>query len=465
MMKPDRPSAARILACLDLSLEHLLKTAHRRAQRIRRPVLTSASVVLEDEGTLQHLLPLTRHMPQWTSFASEAQRIVTWGAAARIRDNADLFSVKASWSELVANAVRDELTEQISGPILIFGRSFAEEHNSQGLWRLFGRSRAIVPWISIREHNNRLVATASVVVGQNDAPLDAGRGQTEPSSQAPPPPVDAETAFLAAAEKAIARLRLGEAEKVVLARSVRVETGATDPLAILGRLDVRYPQTCRFAISLSGTTFLGATPELLCSVQGRTARTMALAGSIPAGAGDAAALSDPKLRREHSIVAEHIEQALRPRSDTITMDPEPAVVSLSNIRHLRTDFRATLTHPASVLDVAQWLHPTPAIGGCPTPEAYSLIRELEGFDRGWYTGPVGWTDAAGDGDCWVTLRCALLTESAAYLFAGAGIVRDSDPTMELAETNWKLAAMLEALGLLPPEAERQTASQFKNMFS
>ncbi|WP_433018034.1 isochorismate synthase [Kribbella sp. CA-294648] len=406
--------------------------------------------MLDIAGPPQRFLWLATGNPEWASLAGNEANLIAWGSAGRLSDNADLAVVDQDWSELVADAVRDELSVQTASPIVVFGHSFADEYDPLGPWRNFGRSRTSIPQTSIRVIDGKLVATASAIVGTRDLPGKPPIVGPEPSRQPRPLRAGAEAAFVSALERAIGRLKQGNLEKVVLARAVQAKTPGMEPAAILSRLDSLYPDTCRFAVALDETTFLGATPELLCSVRGRLARTMALAGSVPADTGDELVMSDPKLRREHSIVADHIEQTLGKRCESVRRDQRPRVVSLRNIRHLRTDISAHLPVDASVLSVAQWLHPTPAIGGHPLPAARALIAELENLDRGWYTGPVGWADAAGDGDCWVALRCALLAGDTATMFAGGGIVSDSDPVVELAETNWKLSVMREALGLLPP---------------
>ena len=125
--------------------------------------------------------------------------------------------------------------------------------------------------------------------------------------------------------------------------------------------------------------------------------------------------------------------------------PEPTLVRIANIQHLATPIRAQLAAPVEAIELAGLMHPTPAVGGEPSREALKLIPALEGLDRGWYTGPVGWTDAAGDGEFCVALRCALLRGNVARCYAGNGIVRDSRPATELAETEIKLQALLPLL--------------------
>jgi salicylate biosynthesis isochorismate synthase len=156
-------------------------------------------------------------------------------------------------------------------------------------------------------------------------------------------------------------------------------------------------------------------------------------------------LRSEKDRAEQAIVARRIARTLRPHSVWVAAAPEPVVVKVANIQHLATPIRAQLARPIGALDLAGLLHPTPAVGGEPWPAAAPLIPSLEGLDRGWYAGPVGWVDAHEDGEFCVALRCALLRGSLARCFAGVGVVRDSDPAAELAETEIKLDALLPVL--------------------
>jgi salicylate biosynthesis isochorismate synthase len=156
-------------------------------------------------------------------------------------------------------------------------------------------------------------------------------------------------------------------------------------------------------------------------------------------------LRDEGYRDEHAIVARRIERMLRPHAIWVAAAPEPTLVRIANIQHLATPIRAQLATPLDALELAGLMHPTPAVGGEPLARAAPLIPALEGLDRGWYAGPVGWTDTTGDGEFCVALRCALLRGSVARCFAGNGIVRESDPAAELAETEIKLAALLPLL--------------------
>jgi salicylate biosynthesis isochorismate synthase/menaquinone-specific isochorismate synthase len=156
-------------------------------------------------------------------------------------------------------------------------------------------------------------------------------------------------------------------------------------------------------------------------------------------------LRSEKDRQENAIVARRIARTLRPLSVWTTAAPEPALVRVANIQHLATPIRAQLATAVPVIGLAGALHPTPAVGGEPGPEAARMIPALEGIDRGWYAGAVGWSDTSGDGEFCVALRCALLRGVVARLYAGCGIVRNSDPAAELAETEVKLGALLPVL--------------------
>ncbi|HEV2075158.1 MAG TPA: chorismate-binding protein, partial [Thermoleophilaceae bacterium] len=152
-----------------------------------------------------------------------------------------------------------------------------------------------------------------------------------------------------------------------------------------------------------------------------------------------------KDREEQAIVSRRIQQALRPVSLCVAAADEPVLVKVHNVQHLATPIRAQLTEPVGTLELAALLHPTPAVGGEPRELAIEAIPELEGLDRGWYAGAVGWMDLAEDGELCVALRCALLRDRVAHLYAGDGIVRDSVPAEELAETEVKLQALLPLL--------------------
>jgi salicylate biosynthesis isochorismate synthase/menaquinone-specific isochorismate synthase len=259
--------------------------------------------------------------------------------------------------------------------------------------------------------------------------------------------------FEAAVTRAKEKIAAGELQKIVLAREVQVHAPvAYDPAAVFGVLREEFPSCFVFCVGRGEAALVAASPELLVRREGQRVNTLALAGSTRRSADPAVddhlgeqLLRDGSYREEHAIVARRIERILSPHSIWVTAAAEPELVRIANIQHLATPIRAQLAAPMEALELAGLMHPTPAVGGEPLPVAAPLIPALEGLDRGWYSGPVGWADATGDGEFCVALRCALLRGNVARCFAGNGIVRDSDPASELAETEIKLQALLPLL--------------------
>ena len=255
-------------------------------------------------------------------------------------------------------------------------------------------------------------------------------------------------------DTASARLRAGEAEKVVLAREVLARgDGVISAGAVVRGLRAAYPSCFTYLVAgADGTAFAGASPELLVRRTAGHALAQPMAGSVARGSTDA---DDERLARdlvesvkdvnEHRVAARFVADAMRPFSSKVVARG-PEVVRFTNIQHLATSIEADLSQPAAdALTLAAALHPTPAVGGWPREAADVLIDELEGMDRGWYAGAVGWIDGRGDGELAVALRCGLLWEDGARLFAGVGVMPDSDAARELEETELKFKALLTAL--------------------
>ncbi|WP_433206322.1 isochorismate synthase [Dactylosporangium sp. CS-047395] len=275
-------------------------------------------------------------------------------------------------------------------------------------------------------------------------------------------PVPAPDRYAAAVDRAVREIGDGQYTKVVLARSLRADAPGFDPAPVVRALAAREPGGYTFGIDLGGgRTLLGASPELLVSRHGRQVAAHPLAGSAARSADPAedarraaALLRSEKDRHEHAVVTRAVADALRPFCAQLTVPAEPTLVRTNTMWHLGTLVTGTVADPAvSALTLAAALHPTPAVCGTPTVAARAAIGELEPFDRGFYTGMVGWVDAAGDGEWAVTIRCAVADAGGLDLFAGAGIVAGSDPEAELAETSAKLGTMLAALGLATEQAD------------
>ena len=258
--------------------------------------------------------------------------------------------------------------------------------------------------------------------------------------------------YRAAVAAAVARMRSGELDKAALAHDLlAVADAPLDPRFLLGGLARRYPSCWSFAVD----GLIGATPELLVRRSGATVASRVLAGTAWSEAGAPAnraelarrLLSSEKDRWEHALAVESLAAALRPLCTSLDVPETPGVLALLNVSHLSSDVHGKLDRddPATLLSLAAAVHPTAAVGGTPRDAAVALIAELEGMDRGRYAGPVGWMDADGNGELGIALRCAQLDGPVARLFAGCGVVADSDPDTEVREAAAKLLPVRDAL--------------------
>lgn len=268
--------------------------------------------------------------------------------------------------------------------------------------------------------------------------------------------VPAPEEYGAQVEEVVDSMWRGELSKVVLSRTLELSSdGPPDLPAMLQRLARRDPGGYTFALPTGpGRTLLGASPELLVSRAGGRVTANPLAGSTSRSADlaedvrrAAALLRSAKDRHEHAVVVDAVHQALGPHCRDLTVPAEPTLTRTATMWHLSTTVTGTLTEPAlSALELACLLHPTPAVCGTPTPTAREVIGATERFDRGFFTGMVGWGDADGDGEWVVTIRCAEAEEDKLRLYAGAGIVSSSQPADEIAETQDKFRTFLDAVG-------------------
>jgi len=255
--------------------------------------------------------------------------------------------------------------------------------------------------------------------------------------------------------RAVRAIRRGTFDKVVLSRCVQVTASrALEPGGVLDWLGARYPDCAQFAVVLGPAALVGVSPERLIALRDGCVEVDALAGSAPRhsdpvldhhlGAGLRA---NAKERREHALVVTEIERVLAPYCGTLEVPRSPRLLQLPTVQHLWTPIRGRVHRLSSVLQLARRLHPTPAVSGTPRPAALDWLLANGEDGRGWYTGALGWIDADGGGELSVILRCGELQGRRATLYAGAGIVAESDPEQELAETEWKLQAFLQSLSL------------------
>jgi menaquinone-specific isochorismate synthase len=358
-------------------------------------------------------------------------------------------------------------------PRFFGGLAFAPGGADTGAWAPFGDGSFVLPrWLYQRDGERALLALT--LRGKEIGERTAGRWQgalatvrarlsgaepasTRAASAAAPRPRAAAVAMPPAAEvlrhleRAAEALDAGRFEKVVTALRIGVRSPlAAHPLAAFDRLSASPAgQTATtFLFRRGGSTFFGASPELLVARAGLELRSEALAGSRPAAAADAL-LTSAKDAREHQLVVDAIRAALAPLCSELHVHPR-CLRGAGGISHLATPIAGRLSAPLHLLEIAARLHPTPAVGGWPRRPALEFLAAEEPAPRGWYAGPIGHFDVRGDGELRVALRCALARDGRAEVYAGAGIVAGSEPIAELTEMVAKARPALEALGVTAP---------------
>jgi isochorismate synthase len=356
-----------------------------------------------------------------------------------------------------------------AGPVFVGGFAFGENGGAGPEWSSLAPASLVLPEVALVRHGGEARMTLCVAADGDETPdalVERALRRVEALRPAPMPLLDpdpvertrvASTAppahFEHAVERAVERIRDGELEKIVLAREVQAHAARPhDPAAVLGALREIFPACYCWCVGTPELAFVGASPELLVRRDGQRAQTVALAGTTNRSADPAVddhlgerLLLSAKNREEQAIVTRRIERTLEPVSLWVATADEPVLVRVQNVQHLATPIRAQLAEPLAAVELAGLLHPTPAVGGEPREAALPLIPALEGLDRGWYAGAVGWTDLSEDGEFCVALRCALLRDRVARLYSGNGIVRHSVAADELAETEVKLQALLPLL--------------------
>lgn len=411
--------------------------------------LTVTTTKIADAGELLAHLPLPHGMLSWVH---DGDGLVGWGEVARFTPRgADRFTLAQRWWERFTAGlhVNDELELPGSGPVAFASMAFADDPGDPGDSGDSGDpgdSVLVVPRVLIGRRDGVSWLTT---VGEASADDPAPRPVTPPSGvRFGPGEVDAD-AHRRSVAAAVARIRAGELEKVVLSRDlVATADQPWDERYVLNRLAERYPRCWVYAVD----GFLGATPESLLCRFGDQVSARLLAGTAwPDHDGSSGTdlaselLASAKNREEHEYGVRSLLRTLEPFCTTLRAPDQPEVLHLSNVTHLATDVTGDLAADLPLLELAAHVHPTAATGGTPTGTALAAIRELEPTDRGGYLGPVGWTDARGNGELGVALRCARLDGRTARLRAGGGIVADSDPDTEVAEATAKFRAIQQAL--------------------
>ncbi len=399
--------------------------------------------------------------PVWVWWTPSGWGYVAWGAHRQIvtqgphryaQVRAAVEATTWSWAPTAADAP-DPVAPRWFGGFAFDPRP----RPSGGWWTPFGHARFFWPQYLYVQSPTGAAWLVALSPADREPRWPAPARAASPAA-VPGPPTVAEgmtrARWRALMARALAALRHGDLHKVVLARTRRLQWRAPLPWSeVWTRLNRAYPQTYRFLFrpGTAAVAFMGASPELLVRTQGTRLETMALAGSIARGrtpaedaALAAALLASAKDRAEHAWVVQAIREALAPLAETVHAPSTPQVRAYANIQHLHTPIRARLRQPG-VWEAVARLHPTPALGGYPRQAALAFIAAHEPVPRGWYAAPLGWVTPQGDGEFAVAIRSAVLRASEALLYAGAGIVADSDPDREWDEIDLKFRAMQRVL--------------------
>jgi menaquinone-specific isochorismate synthase len=409
-----------------------------------RPLVVR-TVRVDDPGALLRLLPAEDAL----AWVRRGEGLVGWGVARQVRTHGpDRFAIASAWWRALTReaVVRDEVDHPGTGLVCFGSFAFADEP---------GTSVLTVPEVIVgRRGETTWVTTISSAL-------------SAPPELAPSDPPEAPTGvtFLDGAlsgtewervvAEAVGRIGTGELEKVVLARDLLATADQdVDVRWPLERLADTYPMCWTFHVD----GLFGATPEMLVRRERGLVTSRVLAGTIRRTGDDARDLAlaatlarSSKDLEEHEYAVRSVADALAPHCSSMNVPESPFVLHLPNVMHLATDVAGVVheapggSEAASSLDLAAALHPSAAVGGTPTDRATAVIAEIEQMDRGRYAGPVGWMDAAGDGEWGIALRSAEIDGSTVRLFAGCGIVADSDPEAELAEAQAKFLPVRDAI--------------------
>ncbi|MDX2466859.1 MAG: isochorismate synthase, partial [Acidimicrobiia bacterium] len=329
------------------------------------------------------------------------------------------------------------LPELTDGARIVLGFSFNPEGPSDPEWDGFASADAVLPAVCITKGSSGGRLVVAVPSGADaDRLIELLGGLIEPDEPPPPDPgahnvesVPSTVEWQSEVAEAVGAIDDGSIQKVVLARSVRVDSErATDPYGLVHHLAIANPSCYIYSVVVGESAFVGASPELLLAQQGREIWINPLAGSARRGKGadDVAVgdelLSSAKNRGEHAIVVDDLVARLGQLTERIEYPDGPQLRRMATVQHLSTEIDGTLCDGVSTFDVLASIHPTPAVGGTPRAEALAFIDKAELIDRGWYSGGVGWVDPGGGAQVALALRCALITGVTSRLYAGNGIV-------------------------------------------
>lgn len=443
-----------------------------RARDCQRPIIVSLATEVDHHDAISFFSACKRPFTT-RSFWADPKReliLVGLGSAHTYETNGtNRFTwTEEQWTYYLRDAVIEVSDESIpaTGPTLLGGFSFDPLKEKTSLWKAFPDAQLTLPSFMYTQYKGTSWLTTNIVVEAGDDPTLLAKRLTREHDelfQTQPSPKLTTASFikeeinpqewLKTVESATDEIKKHELEKVVLARELRIFSD--EPIsseATLTRLLDEQVASFIYAFENDGHCFIGASPERLVKREQEHTLFTCLAGSIKRGTDEGEdrklgrqLLQDEKNLHEHQLVVDMIKDVALTMCTDVTIPDGPTLFKSRHIQHLFTPITAKATEH-SLLAIVEALHPTPALGGAPKLKGVEKIREMEELDRGWYSAPIGWIDYNRNGEFAVAIRSALLKGKEASLFAGVGIVADSNPLSEYEETLIKFKPMLSALG-------------------
>lgn len=391
----------------------------------------------------------------------QAYTLATGRTGGRYKD------ISEKWKQLCSILIKEE---KDIAPVLFGGFSFDEENRKESEWDEFPSGYFVVPSFQLKIEEGKTLISINMITDHTEATLDFERlrderdklihiAQVEEFDFANHNKVIATTErgkeqYLKAVENATESIQQGNADKVVIARALELQfEQEVNSVKALHAITNEQQESYHFGLQKGESLFFGATPERLIEIKNGKAYSACVAGSIRRGKSaqedrelGEALLGDRKNREEHQHVVSMISNIFNKYCTEVLIPKTPKLMKIRDIQHLYTSVEGALGEENDIFSFVEALHPTPALGGVPTDVALEIIRHEEEMDRGYYAAPIGWTDAAGNGEFAVAIRSGLLNSDRAYLYAGGGIVADSVPELEYDETWVKFRPVLRALG-------------------
>ncbi|MDX8044790.1 isochorismate synthase [Gracilibacillus sp. S3-1-1] len=404
----------------------------------------------------------------WSS-ADRNTQFVGIGEAALLHDeDASYQTLQEKWQQMMKNTkIVNQFSQYKTGPIALGGFPFDAQEQSEELWSDFTGSKFRVPTFLLTVENDKAFLTTTVYIEKEsnvdklatDLVTDRNRLLHAETSTYRDNRIVLQhevdpNQWKKLVKKATTTIETEQVDKIVLARELQLEFDEVCDLGtVLRELEKKQENSFIFAWEKDDACFVGATPERLVKVENDQLLSACIAGTAPRGKTEEEdkeigqqLLDDEKNQHEHQIVVNMIKGAVRSCATSVEMPNAPVLYPLKNLQHLYTPVQAQLAEGYTLLDVVEKLHPTPALCGFPRESSLDFLRKFEQLERGWYGAPIGWFDQSFNGEFAVAIRSALVRSDQASLFAGCGVVVDSDPDIEYEETGVKFTPMLHALG-------------------